>query len=364
MKFFHIQSFFVVAIALIVAGCSANKTGSNFNLARVNPFQWIKPESETKPYPQKPSSFTSPTDPSARYPETLASSTKAGALPATPSSQAYPGAQARYESVESTAYPSTTTSTAGQPFGGTPRSYPSASTQSSNTLPTTSPVKTTTWQASPAGVASAIDDLSSTQSGVSNDSRPESAVYPAADSSGGASALSESAAISGGARAPSGQYQYQAAPQAATAATQDASARGTTDWSTLVGDRYARLYQNGNSKSATVTNGNLGDTGYTPGNTGYVPGRLDNPPGNVNYQPGQTGYTPPGVPPYVMPYGSSGQQSSVSSTTQANSGTATSANEYRPGSTKTYIPRTASPSSTSFAPGSGNLTPTASLPPY
>jgi len=353
MKRTQINWFFVVTLALSVAGCSTNKTGSNFNLARVNPFQWIKPETETKPYPQKPSSFASPSDPAGRYPETLASSSSGGTLPTTPSSQAYPGTQARYDSAQSAAYASIPPSGTGASFGGTPRSYPATSGQS-GAFPTANPVTTTAWQSSPPGMASASDNFGPTQSVVSDGSLPKSTVYPAADNSRQTSASRESPPVSVGARSSSNQYQYQPSSQTATPVPQDASNRSNTDWSTLVGDRYAQLYQKGNTTSAPLTNGNLGETGYTPGQTGYVPGQLDNPPGNINYQPGQTGYTPPGVPPYAMPYGTSGQQSAAQGITQPNSGGTTPTSEYRPGSTKTYVPRTISPSGTSSTPGSSN----------
>ncbi|MCS7305938.1 MAG: hypothetical protein NZ602_12635 [Thermoguttaceae bacterium] len=67
-----------------------------------------------------------------------------------------------------------------------------------------------------------------------------------------------------------------------------------------------------------------GDTTYQPGQTGYQPGNTGYQPGETGYRPGQTGYNPPNTPPYQMPGASSGSSSS--------------SGEYRPGSTRSYIP--------------------------
>lgn len=374
MKLIQIKALLVVASALLAAGCSTNKTGSNFNLARVNPFQWIKTESETKPYPQKPSSFASPTDLPGRYPETLASSAKGGTLPATPSAQAYPSAQVQYQSVEPSSYPSNPGATTSGSLGATPRSYPSTSPQSSGGFPSTNPVTPTAWQSSPAGTATVIDDLNSRQVVDSRSLTSGSTSYPVA--TGGAPAYNENLgpresqgyAVGSRSLPPRNSYPATSQTQTATSPAQNTSSGGNTDWSTLVGDRYAQLYQKSNASvsnasTAPITGGDLGQTGYVPGATGYVPGQLDNPPGNINYQPGQTGYNPPGVPPYVMPYAPGTQQYSPSANSQPGSTVTNPINEYRPGSTKTYIPRTGNPATTQWNASGAASSSTGSLVP-
>ena len=111
------------------------------------------------------------------------------------------------------------------------------------------------------------------------------------------------------------------------------------DTRSLVGDRYAGMPSSG---GAGQTSGGppLGDSGgYRPGSTSYVPGQTDNPPGRTDYQPGDTGYHPPGVAPYQVPGGLYNPSGSV-------------AEEYRPGSTSRYVPRSQTP-----APSGGAASP-------
>lgn len=350
MKLAGIQRSNVVIIALVaLVGCSTNKTGSNFNLAKVNPFQWIKPESETKPYPQKPSSFASPSDVAGKYPEAVASSTKTGTLPAVPSPQAYSATQTGYQTSSPATYPSTASSSSATPYGAMPSSYSPTARASAAPL-SANPVTTTAWQSGPAGTATAIDDSSSTQTARQTSTGASVGGYPYADDSRQSDSrnlgLTRSSSNSG--TTPANYNPYVPANQAQS---QSNAAQGTSsvaDWSALVGDRYARLYQNSGSAVQSQTSGPIGETGYTPGNTGYVPGQLENPPGNVNYQPGQTGYNPPGIPPYAVPYGTSGQQSSASGNTTSD--VALPSGEYRPGSTKTYTPRTGTQISNPYVP--------------
>jgi len=355
MKLASIRRFSVLVTGLVLLGCSTNKTGSNFNLARVNPFHWIKPESETKPYPQKPSSFASPSDATGRYSGTVADSTKGGTLPAAASAQVYPGTQAGYQNVESTTYPGTASMRSGTPYGTTAQSYPATTTTPPSGGYSANPVTATSWQSNPAGVATASDQRNFSQPASSGNTgsmpaNPYVPSYSRTTQSATLPSAESSSQLSG-----SGTNYRPSAPTSeakmSPSALQGAATGGTTDWTTLVGERYAQLYQNANSAPPPSATGALGSTGYSPGDTGYVPGKLENPPGNVNYRPGQTGYNPPGVPPYAMPYGTNSQQTNASDRSWPTS--TNSAGEYRPGSTKTYIPRTGSQSSNTTVPGTG-----------
>ncbi len=338
MKLASIQRFCVLVTVLVLLGCSTNKTGSNFNLARVNPFHWIKPDSETKPYPQKPSSFASPTDPSGRSSGAIADSSKGGTLPATASAQAYPGTQAGYQSVDSPTYPSTASVRSGTPYSPMPQSYPAPTATSSSDGYSANPVTATSWQSTPAGVATASDQRNFSQPAYSSTTS-----LPENTSNSGYSRIPDNTSYPSTTSPPpsagsGGSYRFSAVTpqsQMQSSVAQDTAGSGNTDWAKLVGERYAQLYQKGNNTPPATDA--IGNTGYSPGDTGYVPGRLENPPGNVDYQPGQTGYNPPGVPPYVMPYGSNSQPTNTSVGTWP---ATNSAGEYRPGSTKTYIPRT------------------------
>lgn len=324
-----------VCYLVVTLGCSSTKPGG-FSLSQVNPFKWNKADSEAKPYPQKPSAFASPSElPATRSPATAYATTSSDRAPAYPSTtdaypgtgspSTYPGIQAGYDT---NGYPSTTSlprtsqpsdsakyqppSYAGTSFGEANRGYPvtTASASASAGLTNTGP--------------QARYDVSAGRYGLSG---------PGA-ATAGPGVASMDGLTNGGSR-----MEYQ------SSAGINTNPSGN-DAAALVGDRYAHLYNNsGNAGAVGQTGYQPGVTGYVPGQTGYQPGVSETPAGSSQYQPGNTGYLPAGVPGYTAPYPQTeSYPGSPTGTTGGsfvpNGSFDSPAGEYRPGSTKSYVPRT------------------------
>lgn len=327
----------LLAVCYLIAtpGCSSTKPGG-FSLSQVNPFKWNKADSEAKPYPQKPSAFATPSElPATRSPATAYAATSsntapaypstAGVYPGTGSTSTYPGIQAGYDA---NGYPSTaslprTSSpsgnagwqtpsyvgvSAGDPNGGYPISAASASVSagSTNTGPQARyDVSAGRYGLSGPGVATAGPGVASMDGTANGGPRTE---YPS---------------TAGNFSNPPG-----------------------SDAAALVGDRYAHLYTNSGSAGAVGQTGyQPGVTGYVPGQTGYQPGVSVTPVGSSRYQPGNTGYLPAGVPGYSAPYPQTGSYPGSPTGTSGGSFAPNGSfdpqtGEYRPGSTKSYVPRT------------------------
>lgn len=345
------------SVFIVFAGCSTNKTGSNFSLAQVNPFRWIKPESQDKPYPQKPSAFATPGGVPGEQPQDALASANAksgGTLYPTPSTQVYPGSSTDYQASLGSQYPATasqTSITATAPQGIQPQTRPYDPTRLASAAPQGNG-RQVSWNTSNAGLANAGDAASSSQypgqyPATSSPAYPVPRSAEASLAGGGASTASAAGNMSSaapqynlagsryqiGAPTAAGQVNAPASANAMAATTGSTSSPSgaNADWSALVGDRYAQVYQQ-NPQPVWQSNGTpVGNTGYTPGNTGYIPGASGTPPGSTDYRPGQTGYNPPGL----------NNEASSTSLPDGNSKNqnVTTPGEYRPGSTKSYVPR-------------------------
>lgn len=327
----------LLAVSYLVAtlGCTSTKPGG-FSLSQVNPFNWNKADSEAKPYPQKPSAFATPSElPATRSPATAYAATSgdkapsypstAGTYPATAPASTYPGIQAGYDA---NSYPSTASlPRTSSPSGGvgyqTPP-YASASAGDAN-------------GAYPATSASASVSVGSAKTGPQARYDVSAGRY-GLSGPGGATAGPGVASMDGTANGGSRTEYQSSAGISANPSGSDAAA--------LVGDRYAHLYTNSGSAGAVGQTGyQPGVTGYVPGQTGYQPGVSETPAGSSQYQPGNTGYLPAGVPGYSAPYPQNGSYSGSPTGTSGgsfapNGSFDPQAGEYRPGSTKSYVPRT------------------------
>ncbi|MGB9688240.1 hypothetical protein [Thermogutta sp.] len=367
----------LVVCLSVVGGCSANKTGSQWSLATINPF---KKTQSAEPYPQKPSAFATPSAvPGGKQGASLASTSPQGG-------PLYPSTTPRVYSDAASGQNAANSSTVRQASGDLYNNP----VQNSSPYPPVNPYDPNAFarnqnqmvQAQPVGTAIASDsDPSSIGEAASAYPAPQSPAgtsagartgfaVPASGSSvpayGGGLPVSYDAIPSSG---RPGSYTGPALPQASVAGGRDTSAvpsassssalpsntaTAQTDWSQLVGDRYAQMYRQsaqiaspGAGFSGGGVSSSVGGTSYVPGDTGYVPGQIPNPPGNTSYQPGRTGYQPPGVPPYTPPYAiQNNAVTGASAETSGSGSTSRTSGEYRPGSTKTYIPRSV-PASTS-----------------
>lgn len=354
-------------------GCAANKTGSQWSLASINPF---KKAQTAEPYPQKPSAFATPSAvPGDKQGASLASaSTQGGPLYPSTTPRVYSSPTSSQNALNSSSLQQASgqlSSNPGQsssPYSPVNRYDPNAFTRNQNQ----------TVQAQPVGAAVASDtstvDLGGTAGGYPTSQNtagmptrsPVGLATPASSSpvSGYSGGLPVSYDTASSPALPTGSNTglMSQQPTSATKTTSQGLSSGSSsalpgnalapqnDWSELVGDRYAQMYrqapQTANADanlSAGGGNSPLGATGYVPGDTGYVPGQTPNPPGNISYQPGQTGYQPPGIPPYTPPYavqnnGVPGAPAGTGASVPAPS----NSGEYRPGSTKIYIPRSTS----------------------
>lgn len=372
---------FVVPLVFVIfflTGCSANKTGSQWSLASINPFKKSQPDT---PYPQKPSSFATPSPvPGESRGQMMADTrSRSGPLSLSTSGQVYPATQGSAESCH----------TGGQVTGiqTPPKAQPRAEGQASAGPTWYDPAgfersQGQTVQAQAAGNAYATDSASSLNARQFAQAAGVTGQAPQASSRlGGSSGVAAAASMSPSPNVgipvsyDATQYPSAPSPTSVTTVSQGAAwnqstqaagnpsswppsasaatgASSQTDWRQLVGDRYAQLYQqSGIPKVADPQVPARAGASTTPsslGNTGYVPGQTPNPPGNIPYEPGNTGYRPPGVPPYGSPGGPQQSQwpsgaSGVSASFPTPS-VVPSANgpaEYRPGSTKSYTPRSA-----------------------
>lgn len=328
----------LLAVGYLVAtlGCSSTKPGG-FSLSQVNPFKWNKADAEAKPYPQKPSAFATPSElPATRSPATAYASTSGEKAPAYPSTSGaypstgttYPGMQAGYDA---NSYPSTSgtaRSTRAPGDAGYPSpSYPSTSYPSTSAADTGRYPVTNTSASAPSAATNPVPaaryDVSAGRYGLSG----------AGTSAGGPGVASMDSSSDGMKRTPT-----QSSPGIGTGMSGN-------DPAALVGDRYAHLYSNaGTSGTVGQTGYQPGVTGYVPGQTGYQPGVSETPAGSSQYQPGNTGYLPAGAPAYNSPYPQTGSYPAApAETTGGNFVPAPTSNfpagEYRPGSTKSYVPR-------------------------
>lgn len=352
------------SVFIALAGCSTNKTGNNFSLAQVNPFRWIKPESQDKPYPQKPSAFATPGGVPGEKPQDALASTNGksgGTLYPTPSTQVYPGSSTDYQASLSGQYPATrsqTSVTATAPQGIQPQTGPYDPTKLASASGTSQGEgRQVSWNSANAGSAVATDGVSRSQYPGQYPATSSSA-YPVPRAAGatlpgtGSNTASLAGSIGsgtpqynlagsryqvGGATAAGGANVAAATPNnfsantAASATAARSASDANSDWSTLVGDRYAQVYQQTQQPAWQSSGTPVGNTGYVPGNTGYIPGTSGTPPGSTDYRPGQTGYNPPGL-------NSAASLASSASGYGQNQNLATSG-EYRPGSTTSYVPR-------------------------
>jgi|GEM_PF-1213084 len=377
-------SVLVVCLS-VVGGCAANKTGSQWSLANINPF---KKTQSAEPYPQKPSAFARPSAvPGDKQSASLAStSPQGGPLYPSTTPRVYSGAASAQSAANSSTVQQASGNLSNNP-GQNSSPYPPVNRYDPNAFARS---QNQTVQAQPVGTAIASDSAPTGMGGVAGAypapqgpagtsiRTPVGFAVPASGSSvpayGGGLPVSYDATPSSG--VPGGSS-VTAPPQQSAPTVKNPSAgpwptsssaspnspnspNGTTtpstDWSQLVGDRYARMYRQsaqtpgGNADSVTgAINSPLGSTSYVPGDTGYVPGRTPNPPGNISYQPGRTWYQPPGVPPYSPPYAvQNGAGMGAAAETGGSGAASPTSGEYRPGSTKTYIPRsTPAPTSSS-----------------
>ncbi|GAB6164722.1 hypothetical protein JCM19992_07220 [Thermostilla marina] len=363
-----------LSAVLLVSGC-AGTSGSKWSLW--NPFSGFgsKKVAETKPYPQKPSEFATPTTPPGTSNAGGANLAAAEAA-VSEAPLSYPDTSQQFANVQ-TGYQSAQGSTPG---------YATVGSDSYNT-PSASGYDPNGYQpATPA--ASGYDQL---YGSASSQGAPSSSYAGGYDPGGygGASGAASPPATSpydvaspynlspAQPNAPVGSnYNYGSTPDSSTGACTGpncangvCSVGGSHDSGTsgnpasLVGDRYAHLFNNGTSAQPAASTsydagatpglpGNASPTGYTPGqtdyqpgNTGYVPGMSDTPPGSSTYQPGNTGYNPPGVPTYQPPY-SINNSYTPNSASGDTSGITIPEGEYRPGSTKSYIPQSQGADST------------------
>lgn len=346
MKRHGLGGLLTVCCLVAVLGCSSTKPGG-FSLSQVNPFKWNKADSEAKPYPQKPSAFATPSElPTTRSPATAYAATSSNpsstdistGSPYPSTGTSYPGVQAGYDA---NSYPATTT---------TPRTPQATGNPGYQTQPYPS------TSALDAGGSYPVANTSATGS-----NRAGSTVPPARyDVGAGRYSLSGAGSVTSGPGVASMDGTVSGAP---TSGTQPTASSGVglpaSDPAALVGDRYAHLYNNqGTAGGVGQTGYQPGATGYAPGQTGYQPGFSETPAGSSQYQPGNTGYLPAGVPAYTSPdTQTGGYRNTLPEATGGNfvPGTAPDypADEYRPGSTKSYVPRTSTPQSStgSTVPG-------------
>lgn len=370
------QLLFGLLSCTLLVGCSTNKTGSQWSLAQINPFKKSEPST---PYPQKPSAFAQPSPvPGDKAGQSLANTGKTNS-PLNPqiSPQAYPGSQSTSQARASTVSDVTTSN----PYANSSLSGNPSANSYSSTASAWDPSRGNNQQtvsAQPFGVAAVSDQRGATSSTTSNlSNNPPS--YGLAPSDSMRNPPVTAAYTQGGfgpttQPAPQGSIpvSYNAPPTSgmpsgvtgglnpgslgnggassmsvpSSSATPTPPAAGGVDWRQLVGDRYAQMFQHNNGANSPGTNTGAAATGYSPSATGYIPGQTPNPPGNLDYQPGNTGYSPPGVPQYSPPYGVPSSQTGPTGQetfppTYQNNPSAP-AGEYRPGSTKTYVPRTSS----------------------
>ncbi|NMC21095.1 MAG: hypothetical protein GYA33_11835 [Thermogutta sp.] len=357
----------LLAVCYLVAtlGCSSTKPGG-FSLSQVNPFKWNKADSEAKPYPQKPSAFATPSElPATRSPATAYAATSSDNSSLYPSTEypttgsdytgtatAYPGMQAGYNAGS---YPATATTPRTSPASGNsgyqPQSYPGTS-------------------AVAAGGGYPVTNASASTSGESTNTVPRARYDVSAGryglSGAGSSPTRPGVASMDGTSA--------GVPASGTQPPATAGAGSpVSDPAALVGDRYAHLYNNSGSPGAVGRTGyQPGVTGYVPGQTGYQPGVSETPAGSSQYQPGNTGYLPAGVPAYTPPYPQTGSYPGATSGAAGGNFVPAAtpdvpAAEYRPGSTKSYVPQTsaAQPTTGSTVPGAAYESQASSVPsPY
>ncbi len=372
-----------LSAVLLVSGC-AGTSSSKWSLW--NPFSGFgsKNVAETKPYPQKPSEFASPTTPpgtsnagGANLAAAEAAVSEAPLSYPETNQQASGNVQAGYQTSQGSApgYATAGSDSYGTPPAGgyDPSGYDPGGYQSSGyqpsapaapgydqlyggSAPQNTPAASYAGGYDPAGYGGSATDASPS---------PSSSPYDVA-SPYGLSPAQPSAPVGGN---------YGSTPDTSAGACSGpncangvCSLGGSTDSgnggnpASLVGDRYAHLFNNGTTAQpstspsyggtpssgtgyASPTGYTPGQTDYQPGNTGYTPGQSDTPPGSSDYQPGNTGYNPPGVPSYQPPY-SINNSYTPNSASGDTSGITIPDGEYRPGSTKTYTPQSQGAGST------------------
>lgn len=385
-----------VALVILLAGCSANKTGSHWSLASINPFKKSQPDA---PYPQKPSSFASPSSLPDENRRQMLTGTQSqpGSLGATTSPQVYPATQTSPgnsplsgqiggSQVIPSGQPGAQRQVSAGPAWYDPAGFPQSQGQSVRTEAAGNAyvadsggarVGRQTPQATGVTGQSPVPNIPSTQmSGVA----AATTTPPSTNVNVGVPVSYDSPPVAGhtydnsAPGAPPGGAWTQtrsAIPSPPSSGPLSASpgngAMSQPDWRQLVGDRYAQLYQQssgtrGADFPVSTQPGNPSPT-LPVGSTGYVPGQTPNPPGNVPYEPGNTGYRPPGIPPYTPPNtptmgnqqtpwpgGSAGENANPVTTSDVTSGS--SRGEYRPGSTKSYVPRSGGTPTSSWGPTS------------